>query len=120
MKNVLEQQLVVSAELTAQQVGSGLLPVFSTPSLVAFMENTAMQLIELPDGASNVGTSITVKHLKASKIGEQLKCVAELTESEGRRYAFSIKVTDSRGDLVGEAIHERFVVDIERFMSKLG
>jgi predicted thioesterase len=45
--------------------------------------------------------------------------VAELTENEGRRYAFEIKVTDSKGDLVGEAQHERFVVDVQRFMAKL-
>ena len=119
MNKEFSQKLIVQAAQTAEQLGSGLLPVYSTPSLVAFMENTAMQLIELPEGGSSVGTSISVKHLKASKIGEELTCVAELTENEGRRYAFEIKVTDSKGDLVGEAQHERFVVDVQRFMSKL-
>lgn len=119
MNKQFSQTLIVKANQTAEQLGSGLLPVYSTPSLVAFMENTAMQLIELPDGGSSVGTVISVKHLKASKIGEELCCVATLVENEGRRYAFEIKVTDSKGDLVGEAQHERFVVDVQRFMSKL-
>jgi predicted thioesterase len=119
MNAQLTQILIVSAKQTAESLGSGLLPVFSTPSLVAFMENTAMKLIDLPEGGSSVGTAIAVKHLKASKIGEELSCTATLTENEGRRYAFDLKVTDTKGDLVGEGSHERFVVDVQRFMSKL-
>jgi len=45
--------------------------------------------------------------------------VATLTENEGRRYAFELQVTDTAGDVVGEGVHERFVVDVERFMKKL-
>ena len=114
------QQLIVKPSQTAEKLGSGLLAVFSTPSLVAFMENTAMQMIELPEGASSVGTSIAVKHLKASKIGEELNCEARIMNVDGRKYTFELKVTDSKGDLVGEGQHERFVVDVVRFMSKLG
>lgn len=119
MNKKFTQTLIVNPKQTAENLGSGLLPVFSTPSLVAFMENTAMQMIDLPEGGSSVGTSISVKHLKASAIGETLTCEATLVEDEGRRYAFELKVTDSKGDIVGEGQHERFVVDIQRFMSKL-
>ena len=119
MNKQFSQQLTVTTKQTAEALGSGLLSVFSTPSLVAFMENTAMQLIELPVGGSSVGTSIAVKHLKASRVGEVLTCVATLTENEGRRYAFELQVTDTAGDMVGEGVHERFVVDVERFMKKL-
>jgi len=119
MSKQFSKKLTVLSSQTAESLGSGLLPVFSTPSLVAFMENTAMQLIELPEGGSSVGTSISVKHMKASAIGEELTCVASLTENEGRRYAFELQVTDSKGDVVGEGVHERFLVDVQRFMSKL-
>lgn len=119
MNKELSKKLTVLNSQTAESLGSGLLPVFSTPSLVAFMENTAMQLIDLPEGGSSVGTSISVKHLKASAVGEELTCVAQLVESEGRRFVFKLKVTDSSGELIGEGIHERFVVNVERFMSKL-
>lgn len=119
MKKQLTQTLTVGADQTAESFGSGLLPVFSTPSLVAFMENTAMKLIELPVGSSSVGTSIAVKHLKASRVGEMLTCVATLVESEGRRFAFELTVTDTSGAIVGEGVHERFVVDVDRFMAKV-
>jgi len=119
MNKQFSQQLTVTTKQTAESLGSGLLPVFSTPSLVAFMENTAMQLIELPAGSSSVGTSIAVKHLKASKIGEVLTCTASLTENEGRRYEFELQVTDTSGDVVGNGVHERVVVDVEGFMRKI-
>lgn len=114
-----KQKIIVNASQTASNLGSGLLPVFATPSLIALMENTAMQLIELPEGKSSVGTAISVKHVKASAIGEEIECIAQLVSSEGRKYNFEIKAFDSKGDLVGEGEHERYIVDIERFMSKL-
>jgi Predicted thioesterase len=113
------QTIQVTENQTAKQIGSGLLPVFATPALVALMENTAMQLIELPEGNSSVGISICVKHLKASPIGEKIECTATIVAIEGRKYSFEITATDSMGNLIGEATHERFLVNIEKFMSKL-
>ena len=113
------QTIVVDAGMTAEKIGSGLLPVFSTPSMIALMENTAMQMIELPAGASSVGTSIHAEHLKASKTGEEITCTAFLTEVDGRRCKFNLEVTDKSGQLVGKGTHERFVIDIDRFMARL-
>lgn len=117
--NTLTQTIQVQANQTAAQYGSGLLDVFATPALIGLMENTAMKLIELPEGSSSVGTSINMKHLKASPIGEEIKCTATIVAIEGRKYSFEITATDSKGDLIGEATHERFLVNIEKFMSKL-
>ncbi len=113
------QTITVNELQTASEYGSGLLPVFATPALVALMENTAMQLIELPEGGSSVGTSISVKHLKASAIGEIINCEATLTTVEGRKYTFELTATDSAGDVVGTGNHERILIDVERFMNKL-
>lgn len=112
------QTIQVKENQTAEQYGSGLLPVFATPALIALMENTAMQLIELPEGNSSVGISVNMKHLKASAIGETICCTATITEIDGRKYSFDLKATDSSGDLIGEGTHERVVVNIEKFMSK--
>jgi predicted thioesterase len=113
------QTITVQETQTAAKYGSGLLPVFATPALIALMENTAMQLIELPEGSSSVGISINMKHLKASPVGAEILCTATLIEIDGRKYSFDIKANDANGDVVGEATHERFVVSIEKFMSKL-
>ena len=113
------QTIRVTDSQTALQYGSGLLPVFATPALIALMENTAMQLITLPEGYSSVGISINMQHLKASPVGEDIQCTATLTGIDGRKYSFEISATDSRLQLVGKATHERVIVDIDRFMSKI-
>ncbi len=114
------QSILVDKNHTASSLGSGSLEVLGTPAMVAFMENTAVNVIDdLGEGMTTVGTSINVKHLKASKIGEKMTCTAMLIHQEGRRYVFEITVVDSSGELTGTATHERVAVDIERFLRKL-
>lgn len=119
LNKTFSQTIIVNENQTAEEYGSGLLPVFATPALIGLMENTAMQLIELPEGSSSVGISINMKHLKASPVGAEIVCTATIKEIDGRKYSFEIKATDASGDIVGEATHERFIVNIEKFMSKL-
>ena len=114
------QSILVDKNHTASSLGSGSLEVQGTPAMVAFMENTAVNVIDdLGEGMTTVGTSINVKHLKASKIGEKMTCTAMLIHQEGRRYEFEITVTDSSGELTAIATHERAAVDVERFLRKL-
>ena len=116
----LTQTITVTENQTAQFVGSGGLPVFSTPSLIALMESTAMNMLtDLPEGKTSVGTEINMKHLKASAVGAKVHCTATIVEMEGRRYLFQLKAFDDQDCVLGEGTHERFVVDIEKFMSKL-
>jgi fluoroacetyl-CoA thioesterase len=114
------QTIVVIESHTAEKVGSGGLPVFSTPSLVALMENTAMQMFDsLDSNSTSVGTEIHVKHLKPSAVGAIIKCEALCVNVDGRKYDFDIKAFDADAQLIGEGFHSRFVVDVERFMSKI-
>jgi Predicted thioesterase len=119
MQHTFMQTLQVTNNHTALTLGSGTLPVLATPALVAFMENTAMQLIDLPEGKTSVGVAIDVKHIKASPVGAEVRCTAEIESQEDRKYTFRITAVDSNDDVVGTAIHERFVVDIERFMNRI-
>lgn len=102
-------------------VGSGDLMVLSTPSLIASMENVAMICAKskLQDGFTTVGTFLNVKHMKASKIGEPYTVTATLTEEDGRKLVFHVNAIDNAGNVLGEGTHERFIVNAERFMSKL-
>ena len=109
----------VTDENTAAALGSGTLRVFSTPAMIALMENTAWQSVSpyLSEGESTVGISLDVKHLAATPVGDTVTCESELIEIDRRRLVFSLKVTDSV-DVVGEGRHERFIVSNEKFMAK--
>ena len=120
LNNSNTQTITVTENQTAQHVGSGGLPVFATPSLIALMESTAMNMLtELPEGKTSVGTEISIKHLKASAVGAKVHCTASIIGIEGRKYSFEVKAFDDNGFVLGEGTHERFVVDIEKFMGKL-
>ena len=50
--------------------------------------------------------------------GTEVTAEAELTEIDGRRLSYKVKVSDAKG-VMGEGRHERFIIDPERFMAKL-
>ena len=112
--------LVVSKDHVAAIMGSGDLHVFATPAMVALMENAAMLAVaeHLPEGSTTVGAMMNTSHVKPSPVDESIKATAVLTEVEGRKLTFEIKAEDSKG-IIGEAVHVRYIVDRERFMSKL-
>lgn len=112
-------EIIVTEEMTAAAAGSGLLPVYGTPFLVALMENTAHTSIteELAEGQGTVGTRMDVRHLAATPVGMKVTCESELTEVDRRRLVFTIKAYDEAG-LIAEAVHERFIIDNERFLAK--
>jgi predicted thioesterase len=118
MKLVLEK--TVMPEDTAAKVASGALEVFSTPMLIAFMENTAFNLAQekLESGDTTVGISVNIKHLKANLVGDLLKCEALLTKIEGKKLFFQVKVIFGE-DIVGEGEHVRYIVDEKKFIERI-
>lgn len=110
----------VVAENTAAQMGSGDLAVFATPAMVALMENAAMQAVApaLAEGETTVGAEMNTTHLKPSGLGSVITATAVLTEVEGRKLTFTVGARDAEG-MIGEGVHVRFVVQRERFMSKV-
>lgn len=109
---------VVQDSETAQKIGSGGLPVYATPAMAALMEECAYRLA-LSCGEETVGTRLEISHVRACLPDTELTARAEITETEGRRIVCKVEVSDSEG-LIGEGSHERFVIDPERFMSRLG
>ena len=116
-----ELEHVVIDEDTAAKWGSGLVPVFSTPALVGLMESAAVQALvgHLPPGQTTVGGRIDVRHLAATPVGMQVRAKAELAAVEGRKLIFKVQAWDAI-ELIGEADHERFVIDEARFVAKVG
>ena len=114
------QEIIIKSSDSAEALGSGTLPVFGTPAMIALMEATAQMAVpELQEDETTVGTYIEAHHVKAAKIGDKAICKAVLTAQEGRKLLYDIRVEAEDGTLMGHAKHERYVVQSERFMSKL-
>lgn len=113
--------IIVKPSDCASAVGSGGLDVYSTPSMIGLMETAAYQAVqkELSEGDSTVGVQMNVSHLKASKIGEKIEATAVLTEIDGRMLTFSVEAKDSKGNIIGKGTHQRCIISIDRFLSKL-
>ena len=114
------REQIVTPEMSAARVGSGLVDVFATPMLVALVEQTCYESVlpHLDEGQGTVGTLVNVSHLSATPIGRRVWCDSELTEVDRRRLVFHVKAFDDCG-LIGEGTHERFVIDTSKFMDKL-
>ena len=114
------KEQIVTPEMSAARVGSGLVDVFATPMLVALVEQTCYESVlpHLDEGQGTVGTLVNVSHLSATPIGKRVWCESELTEVDRRRLVFHVKAYDESG-LIGEGTHERFVIDTAKFMEKL-
>ena len=114
-----KQTETVTAEKTAAVFGSGDLQVYATPAMAALMEKTALQSVagELGEGQSTVGTALQIAHSSASPIGSVICCESELVEIDRRRLVFSVVAYDDWGE-IGRGTHERFIVDIARFLAK--
>ena len=113
-------ELTVNDAVTAVAMGSGDMPVLATPAMMALMENAAMLAVadHLPEGCTTVGGHITSSHLKPSKLGDTIKATATVTRIDGKKIEFRVEA--HCGDtLLGEGTHLRFIVDREKFMSRL-
>ena len=113
-------QLTVTEAVTAIEMGSGDLPVLATPAMMALMENAAMLAVapHLPEGSTTVGGHISASHIKPTPVGETVTATATVTKVDGKKIEFDVKA--HCGDiLLGEGSHLRFIVDREKFMSRL-
>ncbi|MBP1644579.1 MAG: hypothetical protein H6Q16_154 [Bacteroidetes bacterium] len=115
-----EKEVLVDSTNTAKAFGSGLIDVFATPAMIALMENTAHTSVQnfLEEGNVTVGIEINAKHIKATPVGDRVKCCSTLEKVEGKRLYFNIEAFDEKGK-IGEASHIRYIVDAVKFVEKL-
>lgn len=112
-------ETVVTPDNTAQAAGSGLLPVFATPWMVALMENAAVNAVRgaLPAGEDTVGVLVDVKHSAATPIGMRVWAEAEVIDVEDRQVVFSVTAFDEAGK-IGGGTHERFIIQTDKFLTR--
>ena len=100
-------------------MGSGDLPVFATPCMIALMEEAAQSSVApyLEEGQSTVGTKMCVSHDAATPLGMKVWAESRLTGIDGRRLVFEVKAFDACGP-IGQGTHERFIIKRQRFLEK--
>jgi predicted thioesterase len=100
--------------------------VFSTPSMIAEMEETCRLLLKeefLQDKDwDSVGTLVNIRHLKATPVGTEVKLKARVIDVKDKWVTFEVDAVD-KIEKIGEGLHERTVINVpefrERFKKKI-
>lgn len=110
---------IVEKEHLASSMKSGCMAVLATPMLVAYLEETALEMLEkdLPEGITSVGTEVVVEHLSPTPLGAEVRAVATLVESDGRFFKFNVEAYDKAG-LIAKGTHTRASIKIDKFQVK--
>lgn len=113
-------EYLVEEKDSAKFLGSGDVSVLSTPAMIAMMENTARLAVEdkLPAGYTTVGTKVNISHIAPAPIGARIRVIARLIKQEDRRLVFSVEAYWNEKK-IGEGLHERYIVNKQRFLSKI-
>lgn len=109
----------VSTRDTAASVGSGVVQVLGTPILIAWLEATTLQVLEVPAGDVSVGVRVEVDHLAASPVGADVRCSATLVAAAGARLTFRVDAFDLASEReVARGTIIRAVVNLARFQQQ--
>lgn len=113
--------VTVTESNIAKTMKSGSLEVFATPAMCALMEEAAQAAVQphLEEGEGTVGISLSISHDAPSPMGSTITAKATVTAVEGRKITFNIEASDGVG-IIGKGTHERFVINNEKFMTKVG
>ena len=116
----LLKDFIVAPEHTAAVIGSGGLPVLSTPSLIAYIENVCYEWLEtqLDESFTSVGTQMEIRHLKPTKVSEKVTIEVEIIEKNHRNTTFNCLATH-QGVTIATAFHKRSVVEIQSFLEQI-
>ena len=115
-----EFQLLVTSEVAITFLGTEGARVLSTPHMIGYMERTCRDTVLplLEAGYDTVGTHVNVAHLAATPIGMSVTFTAEVIRVDGRRVEFRVEARDEK-EKIGEGTHERAIVNVARFTSRL-
>jgi fluoroacetyl-CoA thioesterase len=118
--SVGQAELVVRDEHTAPRVGSGLVHVLATPVMINLFEAAALDAVDqhLPTGYQSLGTVLNVRHIAATPVGMKVRATAEILRVEGRTVFLKVEAKDEQ-DLIGDGLHERVVVNVEKFSQRV-
>ncbi len=116
----LEQKRVVRRDDCITFLGADVRPSLATPAMIKWMEFCCRDAIfpHLEEGNDSVGVKVSVSHVAATPMGQQVTYAATVAEVDGRRVRFAVEASAGT-EVVGKGTHERFVVDVKRFAARL-
>ena len=94
--------------------------IFSTPSMVSLVERSCVRVLEplLEPGQHSVGIRVDIRHLAPTLEGMHVRAHARIVDVDRRKVTFQVEVSDDL-DQVGEARHERFIIDEATYLPRL-
>ncbi|MGB9604304.1 MAG: thioesterase family protein [Bryobacteraceae bacterium] len=114
------ERRLVTPEIAIDFLGPESARVLSTPSLIGLFEMACRNLLRhfLPPGSDSVGAWVEVRHLAPTPLGMEVTLEVEIIGVDGRRVRFRLEASDER-EKIAEGSHERVVIDVERFASRV-
>ncbi|MCX5889809.1 MAG: thioesterase family protein [Deltaproteobacteria bacterium] len=115
-----EKRLKTGPEHSAQKFFQGVPDVFGTPFLGGLFEGTSAELMaaHLAPGELSVGVTMNLRHTAPTPLGMEVRAVTEVTSVDGRKITFKVEGFDEK-EKIGEAVHERFIINAEKFNQRL-
>lgn len=112
-----EQTITTTSEMGIVHLGPDAPSMYSTPAMVSLIEATCVRLFSryVDAGEQSVGYRIDIRHLAPTPVGKQVTAKVALREVNGRRYIFDVECWNEDGVKIGEGLHERALIDINRF-----
>lgn len=113
------EEIVVTEDMLACNVGSGIVCVYATPMMIALMEHAATECLNpfLDEGETSVGVMMNTTHDAATPVGMKVFVEAEIIAVDRKKVSFKVVAKDEK-DVIGTATHDRFVVDKEKFEAR--
>ena len=114
------ETIVVDDSTAVSFLGHAGARVLGTPFMILWMERTSRDAVKplLPAGWDTVGTVVNVRHVSAAALGSEVRFRAEVIEQTAKRLVFRVSAEAAHG-VVGEGLHERALIDVERFAAGL-
>lgn len=115
-----EDTIAVDEKLTADKLGNEGVIVFSTPSMLAFLEATSRLLVadELDEGVTTLGMAVDLHHLRSTPVGMHVTCRATLTAIDGKKLSFECELRDEK-EIVGCATHDRYIMPVAKLQARV-
>ncbi len=115
------QQELVTKDLTVGGHVEGMPLVYGTPMMIMLIEKASGLAVagHLPPGWVTVGAEVSIRHLAPTAIGRTVTATAEVVEVQGRSVLFAVEAHD-RDRRIGEGMHRRGAVNLERFANRCG